>query len=667
MLCAAIALSAEKVRAFSLQGYEGDVQLGEWQGSLEGAYLFENQTSRSQGSPSISETRDRFDEVMKIKNNGFYLIDPRLLTGDAGLDLDLYQEQDRYSHSGGAYMDGLLWGYNFDTTFFPQSPENVTVYANQNQGVGNTTFGGHTTTDSSNYGLLAQVLEDSFLKDHGVYYFSSRLSVRQEEFDEKTTQLGSTFQLDQTRDIVDYTAEKGFQTADLKFKYEFDDEDDTGTDHLNFQTQLASLRYSLDFGPNLNRNWSSDINYYDRTGTGGQQRNLFVNEQLRIDHNENLFSTYQYQLQDLDTQDQGSTLYQYGLFELNHRWYRNINQILDLGGLRQTISGGGDTTSYWIGGSNAYSRALPWQGNFFLNTNGQYEITDNNIPSGLVPVIDESHIAPLNDTPFALNNTFVLTNTIVVVDTRGGSRLPTQLNIDYDVIEIGNQTQIKRVPTSLVIQPGDPLAVSYTYQVPSSARYSTTTKEVTVGVTFPWIDLAYSYDSITETLLSGQGAQFLQDETTNTGTVGVHHDWETFAARANATYETVDSSNVSFNMTDLMQNISYQAPWSLLLSASGDETLTNYTSPRHRSRSYVLQLNGDRPFWGGGTLSTFASLRILQDSAIATQTAINAGMRVKYVYGKLQFTPSILWYDTTWGTVKSTDLRLEIRVSRFLN
>ena len=42
----------------------------------------------------------------------------------------------------------------------------------------------------------------------------------------------------------------------------------------------------------------------------------------------------------------------------------------------------------------------------------------------------------MNDTPFTLNNTFVLTATIVVVDTRGGSRLPTELNVDYDVIEI---------------------------------------------------------------------------------------------------------------------------------------------------------------------------------------------------------------------------------------
>jgi len=666
LLCAAIALSVKTVLAFSLQDYEGGFELGQWNASLQGDYEYENQNSSSPNS-SLSSTRNRFDEVMKINNNGIYLIDPRLLTGDAGLNLDLYQEQDRFSHANSTSMDGLLWGYNLDTTLFSQSPENINVYANQNQGVSNSAFGGRTTADSSNYGLLAQVLEDSVLKDHGIYYFSSRLSVRQEQFDEKTTQLDSTFKLDQTRDIVDYVAEKGFQTADLRFHYEFDNEHDGGDYHLAFQTQNFNLHYDKDFGANLNRHWDSDINYYDRTGTGGQQRFLFVNQRLRIDHYENLFSTYQYQLQNNDDQQQGSTTYQYGLFELNHRLYQNVTQILDLGGTRQTVTGG-NITNYWIGLSNDYTHKLPLQGIFFLDTLGQYEIQENNVSSGLIPVIDESHPAPQNDTPFTLDNTFVLTNTIVVIDTKGGTtRLPTTRNIDYDVIQLGNLTQIKRIPTSLVINAGDSLVVSYTYEVPANARFSTTTKAVSVGVTFPWVDFAYSYQAINQTLLSGQGAQFLVDQTTNTFTLGLHHEWETILARANASYETERSSTISFNMTDLSQNVAYHAPWSLLLSASGDETFTEYILPKHRSKSYALTLNGDRPFWGGGTLSTFATLREIEDSGFPTQKEADAGMRLNYIIGQLRISPSLLWYDRTWGSVKSDDLRFELRITRFFN
>ncbi len=240
---------------------------------MQGDYEYENQHSSSADS-SLTASRNRFDEVAKINNGGIYLIDPRLLTADVGLNLDLYQEQDRFSQGSSSYMDGLLWGYNLDTTLFPFSPENVTLYANQNQGVSNSAFGGRTNTDSSNYGLIAQVLEDSVLKNHGIYYFTSRLSLRQEEYDQKTTQLDSTFKLDQTRDVVDYTAEKGFQTADLRFRWEFENERDSGDVHLNYQTQNFDLRYTKDFGANLNRNWDSDINYYDRTGTGGSSNSF---------------------------------------------------------------------------------------------------------------------------------------------------------------------------------------------------------------------------------------------------------------------------------------------------------------------------------------------------------------------------------------------------------
>src|SRR5208282_5536996 len=156
-------------------------------------------------------------------------------------------------------------------------------------------------------------------------------------------------------------------------------------------------------------------------------------------------------------------------------------------------------------------------------------------------------------------------------------------------------------------------------------------------------------------------------QTTNTFTLGLHHEWETILARANASYETERSSTISFNMTDLSQNVAYHAPWSLLLSASGDETFTEYILPKHRSKSYALTLNGDRPFWGGGTLSTFATLREIEDSGFPTQKEADAGMRLNYIIGQLRISPSLLWYDRTWGSVKSDDLRFELRITRFFN
>ena len=670
MLCAAVMLSADEILAFSLQDYEGGVQLGTWRGSLEGGYQFEDQSSSSPTSSS-GTTRNRFDEVLEIKNNGIYLIDPRLLTASAGLDLDMYQEQDRASRGSGTYSDGLLWGYSLDTTLFPQFPENLSLFANQNQNVSNTSFGGRTQNDNSSLGLLAQLNEDSdILKDHGLYYFNSRLLARTEQFNEKTTQLGQTYRLDEERDVIDYLADKGFQTADLRFRYEFDNEHDSGTNHLAFQTQNAGLNYSLIFGPDLNRSLNSDAYYYSRSGSGGDQKFLSANETLHIDHYQNLFSTYQYQLQYNDVPEQGSTTYQWGQFELAHHLFTNLSETLLLGGLYQTLSGG-DIKSYWIGGSGGYNHAIPWHGNFFLNINGQYQIQENNLSSSQISVTNESHTLK-GYNPFFLNNTFVITSTIMVFDQTQGGKLTNACVMtftplcDYLVISIGNQTQIAPNSASPIIKAGDTLQIDYIYQVPASAKFSTTTKDVSVGVIFPWIDMSYAYDTIDQNAISGNAAQFLEHQVTNTFNLGVHHDWEVAAARADATYQTVESSTISFNLTDFTQNATYRPGWNTILSLTGNETFNDYTKPIHRSRSYSVEFNGDRSLGIAGTMSMFASLRSLEDSEIPTQKTIQAGLQMKYLFGKLQVAPSLSWYNTTWGGTSTSDLMLEIRVTRFL-
>ena len=119
-------------------------------------------------------------------------------------------------------------------------------------------------------------------------------------------------------------------------------------------------------------------------------------------------------------------------------------------------------------------------------------------------------------------------------------------------------------------------------------------------------------------------------------------------------------------MTDFSQNAIYRAGWDTILSLTGNETFSDYTNPSHRSRSYGAQFDGYRSLRGGGTASLFASLRSLEDSEIPTQQTIQTGLRIRYIIGKLHVEPSISWYNTTWGSTSTSDLMLEVRVTRFL-
>src|ERR1019366_4930884 len=122
-------------------------------------------------------------------------------------------------------------------------------------------------------------------------------------------------------------------------------------------------------------------------------------------------------------------------------------------------------------------------------SDGRYEIDQDHI-SGPIAVVDEQHTAPPFFGPgigFTLNNPFAVTASIVMFDTRGGARIPTTAGVDYTIVSQGQLTQIVILPTTVVILPGDPLTVSYSYVVAPNGRYSTTTWSAGAGVTFGWM------------------------------------------------------------------------------------------------------------------------------------------------------------------------------------
>jgi len=657
IFCTALMLPARQIFAFSLQDYEGGFQLGRWDGSAQGGYLFEDEDSHSPTS-SLSLLRDRFDELLKIKNDGMSFIDPRLLIGGAGLDLDLYQEQDRYSHKS-SYSDGLLWGYNLDATLLPQLPENATLFANQTQNEVNTTFGGRTRVDNSNLGILAQITEDSVLKDQGLYYFSSRLDAREEENDQTTTQLGESSKLDQLRYVVDYDAHKGFETGDLRFRYHFADVHDTGSAHLVFQNQDAHLSYSLDFGPNLNRSWDSDVDYFSLTGTTPTQ-NLLVNEALRIAHYTNLATNLLYSFAYSNVKDEGTTTSHLGTLQVLYNIYENLAQEFSAGGTLQTLPQG-QITSYYIEGSDNYTRPIPWRGVFFLSMSAQYQVEDNNLSSSAIQVTNELHTAVA--TGFNLNNSFIIASTIVVKDNTQGM-VTTVFNVDYSIVQTGNLTQIIPIPTSLIIHLGDQLSVSYTYNVPANAKFSTTSRSVSVGVSYPWLEFSYSYDAYDQGLLSGNAGQFLQHQVSQIVDVDVHHEWEKIEARTHSTYQDLNSSNIAYTRKDFSQYVAYHPDWETSLDANGQESFTNYTLPKRQATYYSLHIGWNRFFQDGLTTSLFGGVRDLRNTAFPTETDIELVARAIYTIGKLQVSPSVTWTDRTFGGVKSNDLMFQLTISR---
>ena len=663
--CICTAMAWNDAWGFSLLGQEGGFELGEWRGDLSGGYEWEDQQTQAGEGSSSGLTRNRYDEDIQLRNDGFYLIDPRLLEASAGVNLDFFQEQDKATGpSTTGTQNGTLIGYDFSSILLGEKPYTATFDTNRYQNETSTLFGGRTNSLNESFGLTARLHEDSFLRE-ALPYFSSTIDARQDESDESTTQLGQTFKLDETRDILGYSADKGFQNADLDFYYQYISDSYTGSERFGFDTQWVNLNYSLDFGPDLNRRWDSRINYYTSTGAFGQSF-VWVDERLHIDHFENLFTTYEYLLSNTSAEGQTDTS-QIGLFQLQHRLYQSLVTTLTLQGFYDTLTQG-ERDFYAAELTPNYSRSIPWGGTLYLDGDGRYEIDDDHLSGSQIPVVNEQH--PATPSGFTLNQPFVATSTIVVVDIRSGGRLPCQLDIDYDVTQLGPQTQIIPIPTSEIIQPGDPLEVSYSYEVEAHGRFSTTTLEGNAGLAFSWIDFNLQHQQTNQNLLSGEGGAFLYNQNQDQGRVEVHHEWEPVDARASALYQTYDSRSELLTLKYTLQNygeyLTFRPGWDLILRFSGNEMYTNYTSPSRQTSSRDFETALDRFIGAGNYFSLYGRFRTLTDSEFPTQTYIEAGLRSHWQWGKIHVEPSFSWTDTKYGPLETTDFHLMLRIGRYL-
>ncbi len=637
--------------------------LGTWEGALEFGFDWERQQTKAEGAAESKSARTRYDERLTVRNTGGFILDPRLYSGSFSGTFGLFQERGRFDHTDSS-LSGTLIGYSFDSAILPEKPYSATLFTNRNQNILSREFGGRTEISFENRGGTFRLREDSVLRDLGFPYFTSLLGARQELTQEETTVLGQTFKRDETRTIVEYQGSKGFETSDLTFRYEFTDLDDRENVVGNFKSHAAELGYSLDFGENLNRRWDSRLRYFTRSGRA-QSTFLTADEALRIDHYENLFTDYRYLLTRIET-DVGATTTHTATARAQHRLYRSLTSTLTGQGTLEDLPTG-ERTRYAGQLDLDYQRAVPWKGRVFAGTGVRYQIDDNHFTVSRVDVIDEPHTAPVplgGGVGFLLANPFVITATIVLVDTRGGARLPTTLGVDYVIVQEGDFTRIVPLAASPVILPGDPLAVSYSAETNPSIEFSTLTWRGTIGMDFRWIAASFTHEQSDQTLLSGQDGRFLEDRTLDTARLELRGDWERVRALASAQYRVQEGTRLAFTSWEFGQLLFVRPLYDLTLSLTAQETFTDYTLPERRSRR--LSTRGDLTWspLAGLFINGFAGLQAFEESELPSETVREAGVRVRWTYGKLDVTPNFTWRTRERGSTETNDLRIELRVIR---
>jgi len=565
--------------------YDGlDARLGYWSGSLGLNYMNGQQSMSSPNTNSSTTTTSAFRETLKIANSGFYILSPRLFTGNLALDLQL--NQDKSSSSGhDTAVEGKAIGYAFDATFLAEKPYSASVFANHSQIQVLQPSGGRMVGINENRGAMFSLRQDSILNDWGYPWITANLGIQEGNNQNTTTSFGHSLTTDEQSRTLNFTASKGFETADLGLNYQFNDKRNALFSQGNFQSKAAGLAYSLDFGPTLNRRFDSTLNYMTRNGVA-PSTTISNSEHLHIDHYQNLNTDYQYGF-NRQTSDSISTTLQNGAFTVSHQLYQNLSTSAGVSASQGTMPNG-STSSYGGQLSQGYSHSLPKKGNFTANWSGSYQLSSNNLSSSSISVIDEAHTAP---TPFGagmgfqLSHDFAVANNIEVTNVRGGGRIPLTAGQDYYVINENNQITIVPLIGSLLISPGDPLTVSYTYQVDANLKLASTSSGFGMGVDYRWISISFRHQQSKQTPLSQSSSLFLQNTRQNSVRIGLQGTLLEMPANASMDWENSESTHTAYDQSKLGGSLVWviQSNMRMIFSLNGRDT--KYTLPDQRTNS----------------------------------------------------------------------------------
>ncbi len=637
--------------------------LGRWQG--EGTFFLDYEKQDNKSLQMKYETI-LFQERIGLRNVGAFILDPRFLTLNLGGSFGGSQEDALVTSTTPLRVgNGTLYDYDFDGLFLADQPYPVHLFATRTESVLTQGFGGRSDTSVESRGGTFEMRDNNFLQDRGFLNFTSFLDVHQEVLKEDSSVFGTPFKRDETRNVVSYHATKGGENSDADLRYEFNDVNDPDNPTDVFDSHTLYATHSLDFGPTLNRRLDSVFYYFDRTGAQPGSYTSF-DEGLHVDHDTNLATNYRYDFSRSDSQP-GATTTNAASFSLLDNLYRTLLSTVDVRGMRQDFPTGNRTTYGGQGGLD-YRRSLPWSGQVFAATYVGYQIDDNSFSSSRIDVVDEPHTAPPGPFGFGagfdLNNPFVLTDTIVMVDVQGGSRLPTVLNVDYELVPDGSLTKIVPLPGSPVIHPNDALQVSYSYNVDSSLKYSTTTFDARTGVEFPWVIAAYEHALSDQSRLSGTPSpQFLIDQNLDRFKLELRHDWGHLRAQSGAAYEILRSTLIDSNTVRTDQVLAYQPRPDLIAQINGDQYFVDYPGQNRHTTSYLVRGTIDWFAPVGATVSVFSGYRSYHDTAVPSDQIIDIGVRARWAYHNFEISPAFTWTDYH---NRLTDIHGELRLTRHL-
>jgi hypothetical protein len=351
--------------------------------------------------------------------------------------------------------------------------------------------------------------------------FPSTLSYTERLQDQETESAfgGATSERDDVIRTLRYRGKSSKMNLLLESNW-FDDNINSNRDYTSQEGRLNNY-YRWGKGSRF----ASNASFLNRDGFNANER-YTVDENLRLQHLQNLSTSYNYSFNALTTTNTQTT--HSGNLGLTHQLYQNLTTGVNLSGTHNDFDQG-QQDDYDVQLDLNYTKRIFWGGKLGASIGGGYGATDRDSEPGTNDVIDESHLVDFSGIVL-LDERFIVTSTIIVTDVTG-TIIYTE-GFGYTVSDAGGDlTELLIIPGAGIAN-GDTILVSYEFETVTSAKYDRLSYRVGAELDFGWISMFNRTFGEKQDLKSGD-PDAVRD--TFDSTTGIEVRWQGRRAGATAT------------------------------------------------------------------------------------------------------------------------------------
>ncbi len=294
---------------------------------------------------------------------------------------------------------------------------------------------------------------------------------------------------------------------------------------------------------------------------------------FRWRHSSRLDTTYRYDFSMTNLPGNADSLRHAGSAAVryvpNERWFGGVEVHAEKADEASAVK----LTSFGLGSSGSYIQPVPF-GRLTIGLGVNYDLEDQKGTLNLVSVRDES-LTMTGVTTVTLARDFALASSVKVTNT---ARTQTFIEgLDYELIVIGSQTQLRRLIAGNILE-GQTVLVDYSFESRGTFKYSVLGSRFTAELEVArFYRLYLRYQDNRQTVQSGDpGVPLNSVRTVEVGArANVPLRWRGITVGAEARYTRQEEDIAPFDSTKLDAFMQLPLPYRSMLRLSVRQSLTN--------------------------------------------------------------------------------------------